>query len=97
MKQNDDQDQAESRLQDLIHAPGAVPEHGETDHHRNRGGDDLGQHRHGKSGAGPTHAQFGLDSLLEDGDVVLELAGKESPDFRVHAVGVGNQCQQSEQ
>ena len=96
VEQDDDEDQAERGLKNLVDAPAAFTEHREAHQQGDGSGNDLRQHRHGERGARPAHSQPGLDSLLEGGNVVLELARKKSSNLGVHAIRVGDQRQQAE-
>ena len=96
IEQNDDEDEAQRGLENFVDAPGAVAEHREAHQHGDGSRYDLGQHRHGERGARPAYSQPGLNSLLEGGNVFLELPRKEFADLGVDAVHVGDQGQQAE-
>ena len=52
---DDNEDQAGGSLQNLIDAPGPVPEHREADQHGNRGGRELRQNGYRQRGPLPAH------------------------------------------
>ena len=97
MKHNDDENQAEDRLEHFVDAPGAVAKHGEADDHGDGGRGQLGENGHRERRALPGYAELGLYQLFERVDVVLKVAREELARFLVHAVHVGDQRQQAEQ
>src|SRR5208283_303776 len=99
---DDDEDEADGRLQNLVDAPGLIAENQEADQHGNRRHGQLSDHGHGKHGPRATDAQrpffqFGLDFLFEEVDVVLELAREKFSRLLVDAIHVRGQSQQAQQ
>src|SRR5580704_17149088 len=86
-----DEDQAQGRLQNLLHTPGLVAEDGESHSERDRGHDQWDQHRHRKRGPSAAHPYLGLDLLLKCVDIVLKFAGEKLADLGVEAIDVGHQ------
>ena len=97
VEDDDNEDQANRRLQNLVDAPALVAENQEARQESNQRHGQLRKHCHGQGSAGAGHPQFRFNFLFEDVDVVLKFAGEKFTNFLVDSMDVRNQRQQSQQ
>ena len=84
-------------MQNLINGPRPVTKYREADQHGDGCGRELRQNGHRQRRTLPTHAQPGLDFLLEDINVVLEFPGEEFADLCIKAIDVGEESEQAKE
>src|SRR6202044_2816698 len=93
VEDDDDQNQADGRLQHFVDAPQLIAENGVAHKQGDSRGSQLLEHGHGERRAGAADAQAGLNLLLEDVDVVLKVARKKFAHLLVDAIDVRSQRQ----